>query len=210
MAGPGPVKRAVTMWLPPNTGCWLDRPSSPATRPVTLVSTGTVQLGREATGDVTPVVGGRDQDGVGRVAAFDERRQGGRHRNTWQGASEVAHVVDGGRPVLTQGGGQRGRLGSPGHSLDRGGHRPRLGQQLEGDRASGRSRPPRPAPILCRSPSQITFSCSRKATTRCAPSPSSTTISPEPRDSASDDVGDLLASCRPRRPATRRGRGRPP
>ena len=44
MPGPSPVKRAVTMWLPPKTGCWLASPSPASTRPVTLVSTGRSSL----------------------------------------------------------------------------------------------------------------------------------------------------------------------
>ena len=44
MPGPAPVKCAVTIWLPPKTGCWLESPPSDSTSPVTLVNTGRPDL----------------------------------------------------------------------------------------------------------------------------------------------------------------------
>ena len=44
MAGPSPVNFAVTISLPPNAGCSLESAPSPATKPVTFVSTGVSSL----------------------------------------------------------------------------------------------------------------------------------------------------------------------
>jgi len=140
-------------------------------------------------------------------------------------ASEVAHVIDGGRAVLAERGGVV-RLSPRPSRRPRRADGARLGQQS----SVVAVRPPRwflPYPnfsiaMVVRAPRNLVrtrdalpgdarggsllddLECPRKATMRAAPSPSSTTISPDERDSAS---ATSVISCPhpPHPPWMRRG-----
>jgi len=90
-----------------------------------------IEPGRQPADHVAAVVAGAEDDGVGLVLG-DEFGQGGGGRRADEGVAGV-DGVDGGGAVLPQRPGQPVGIGTGVEGLDRAGHLPGLGQQLEGE-----------------------------------------------------------------------------
>ena len=122
----------VTLVVPPKTGSVHDQRVA-VEREVDVVGEHrAVELDRQAAGDVAAVVGGGEQDGVGRVAALDGGGDGGGHGHARQGAAEVAGGVDRGGAVGAERAGDGVGVAAGVDGLDGVGQLAGLGEQSRG------------------------------------------------------------------------------
>ena len=132
----------------------------------------TVELDRQATGDVPAVIGGGQEQGVGAGAGADGRGDGGGDGCARKRSAEVAHVVDGGGAVLAEGSGGAGAV-APDDGLDRVGKCAGVTHQLERGGDGGAVYDFGDDPdlgdghvVFSSTRSQMTLSCSRNSITR--------------------------------------------
>ncbi len=169
MPGPSPVKRAVAISAATEDGVGADQAAVDLVEVDHVGEHRPVELDRQTAGDVTAVVGGREEGWRrARCPPSTAAAMAAATGAPGRAAAQVAHVVDGGHPVLAEGGGRLLGAVAPGPGLD--GARPAggLGWRARGRWWWGRRRPSRPAPRSFRQ-TCVLRSCSeiRSATRFC-------------------------------------------